>query len=68
MNNPRPIDLNDPKTRSSSVRPSRKLVIGLLVALIVSAMISWTVFLGWGVVEIMRVVVIWTGSLWARFF
>jgi hypothetical protein len=68
MNNPRPIDLRDAKPRSSSARPSRKLVIALLAVLIVAAMISWFLFLGWGVVEIMRLVAIWTGSLWTRIF
>lgn len=56
MNNLGPIDLKDPriKTRSSSIRTSRKLLMGLLVVLILSAMIAWIGFLGWGAAAILR--------------
>ncbi|NOJ47678.1 hypothetical protein [Bradyrhizobium archetypum] len=58
MNNLSPVHLPDPdvKPRSHSRRKTRRIVIGLLVALIAAAMIGWLGFLGWGVVELLRAV------------
>ena len=43
-------------------------MIALLVVLIVSVMIAWVGFLGWGAVEILRTIVIGIGSLWMKIF
>lgn len=42
-------------------------MVGLLVGLIVSVMIAWVGFLGWGVVEMLRTIASGIGSLWAIF-
>ncbi len=70
MNNLQPVDLQGAriKARSLSTPMSRKLVIGSLATLIVSAMIVWLGFLGWGVVEILRSLAAWIRSLWTTFF
>jgi hypothetical protein len=70
MNHPRPIDLKDPRigARPSSARTGKKFVVGLLVVLIVSVMITWVGFLGWGVVEILRTMLTGIGSLWTKIF
>jgi hypothetical protein len=43
-------------------------VVGLLVVLIVSVMIAWVGFLGWGVVEILRTMLTGIVSLWTKIF
>jgi hypothetical protein len=43
-------------------------MIALLVVLIVSVMIAWVGFLGWGVVEILRTMATGIGSLWTKIF
>jgi hypothetical protein len=60
MNDLQRINLQDLaiKTRASSARASRKIVIGLLATLIASAMISWFGFLGWGAFGILQ----WLGG------
>ena len=40
-------------------------MIGLLAALIVSVMIVWVGFLGWGVVEALKMIAAFIASLWA---
>jgi uncharacterized membrane protein len=42
-------------------------MVGLLVGLIVSVMIAWVGFLGWGVVEILRTIATAIGSFWTIF-
>jgi hypothetical protein len=66
MNNLRPVDLKDPriKTQSSSSRAGKKLIIGLLVVLIVSVMIVWIGFIGWGVLEVLKAIGTWIRNLW----
>jgi hypothetical protein len=56
MNDLQRVDLQDPaiKTRSSAARASRKVAIGLLATLIVSVMIVWFAFLGWGAIGILQ--------------
>jgi hypothetical protein len=56
MNNHQPV-----KLRGQSIKPSlspqsarRKLLITLLSVVIVSVMIAWFGFLGWGMIEILR--------------
>lgn len=61
MANLQPVDL---KARSTSARTSRKIVIGLLGGLIVSVMIVWVGFLGWGVVEALKKIAAFVVSLW----
>jgi hypothetical protein len=70
MNNLQPIDLQGAriKPRSLPTPISRKVVIGLLAALIVSAMIVWLGLLGWGIVEILRSSAACIRSLWTTFF
>jgi hypothetical protein len=66
MNDLQRIDLQDLviKTRASSARTSRKVAIGLLAILIVSAMISWFGFLGWGAFGILQ----WLGGCIKHFW
>lgn len=43
------------------------MVIGLLIALIITVMIGWFGFLGWGMVEMLRALAILVGDLWTTF-
>jgi len=47
---------------------SKKVLIGLLAALIVSAMVVWLGFLGWGMVEILRSMAAFVKTLWTIIF
>jgi len=47
---------------------SRKVVIALLVALIITVMIVWFGLLGWGVIELLRSIAGGLGALWAKLF
>jgi hypothetical protein len=68
MSNLLPFNLQDPRVRPrSSSRASRKMVIGLLIALIITVMIGWFGFLGWGMVEMLRALAILVGDLWTTF-
>ena len=66
MNNLRPVDLHDPeiKARSSSMWTTRRDVIGLLFILIIVVMVAWFGFLGWGMLEILRLATAYTKKLW----
>jgi hypothetical protein len=70
MHNLKPIDFQNPevKRRSLRSRKSRKIVIGLLGALIVAVMIVWLAFLGWGALEIGRSVLVGLKKLWTTLF
>jgi uncharacterized membrane protein len=70
MNDLRHIDLRDPtiKPRPSPARTGKKVIIGLLAVLLVSAMIAWLTFLGWGMVEILQWLSVWFKSFWTRHF
>ena len=70
MNNLKPIDLKDPRIKSASSLGAlrRRIVIGLLVATIAVAMIAWLGFLGWGLFEIFRPVVLYVTKLWSTLF
>jgi hypothetical protein len=70
MNNLSPVDLKDPriKTQPSSGRAVRNLLIALLIVLIVSVMIVWIGFIGWGVVEVLKAIGIWIRNLWTATF
>ena len=67
MSNLLPFNLQDPRVRRSSSRASRKMVIVLLIALIITVMIVWFGFLGWGVVEMLRALATLVGDLWTTF-
>jgi hypothetical protein len=56
MNNLNPIDLRDAQARfkHSSRSTSRRIWIWVFSALIVAVMSAWLIFLGWGLIEILR--------------
>jgi hypothetical protein len=60
------IEMQDPttNTRLPSTPPGRKVVIGLLGVLIVSVMITWLGFLGWGAIATAQWILCWVKSLW----
>jgi hypothetical protein len=66
MNDLRHVNLRDPtiKPRRSPARTGKKVIIGLLAVLLVSAMIAWLTFLGWGMVEILQ----WLSAWFKSFF
>jgi uncharacterized membrane protein len=66
MNNLNPVHVPDPQTkaRSVSARRIKKAVVGLLVALVLAAMIGWLAFLGWGTVELFRVLASFIKNVW----
>jgi hypothetical protein len=70
MNNLQPVDLQDPriKPRSLPTPMSKKVLIGFLAVLIVSAMVVWLGFLGWGMVEILRSIAAFVKTLWTDIF
>jgi type VI protein secretion system component VasF len=64
------IELQDSSTgsRLSSTRMSRKVAIWFLAALIVSAMIVWFGFLGWGIIAILHWLLDSIENLWTAYF
>jgi hypothetical protein len=64
------VDLQDPsiKPRLSLKPKGKNLVIILLAALLVTVMIAWLAFLGWGLVEILQRLAFWAADLWAAHF
>jgi hypothetical protein len=70
MNSPHPVDLQGSriKTRTLPAPASRKALVGLLAAFIVSAMVIWLGLLGWGLVEILRSMAAGIRVLWGEFF
>jgi hypothetical protein len=63
-----PFNLQDPRVRPRSPsRASRKMVIVLLIAMIISVMIVWFGFLGWGMLEMLRALATLVGDLWTTF-
>jgi hypothetical protein len=54
-------------SRMSSRQPGRKVAIYLLAALIVSVMIVWFGFLGWGAVAILQWMLSWAKNLWTAY-
>jgi hypothetical protein len=66
MNDLSSVHLPDPnlKPRLDSRRKTRKAIIGLLAAVIAAAMIGWLGFLGWGVVELLRIVTSFVDTVW----
>jgi hypothetical protein len=47
---------------------SKKVLIGLLAVVIVSTMVVWLGFLGWGIVEILRSIAVFVKTLWTTVF
>jgi hypothetical protein len=70
MHQLKPVDLQNPRVMVSRTRTpaSRKVVIALLVALIITVMIVWFGLLGWGVIELLRSIAGGLGRLWAKLF
>lgn len=66
MNDLKPIDLKDPRIKASvsSGAVRRRLVIGLLITIIVTAMIAWLGLLGWALFELLREVGFYVMKLW----
>jgi hypothetical protein len=63
---PQLVKLESPtiKSRLSSAQTGRKVAIGLLAALIVSVMIVWFSFLGWGFIAMTRWLLDCFWNLW----
>jgi len=70
MHQLKPADLQNPRVMVSRTRTpaSRKVVVALLVALIITVMIVWFGLLGWGVIELLRSIAGGLGTLWAKLF
>jgi hypothetical protein len=70
MNDLRRVDLQDPiiKPRLSPARTGKKVAVCLLAALIVSVMIAWLAFLGWGIVELLQWLSVCIKNLWTTYF
>ena len=70
MHQLKPVDLQNPRVMVSRTRTpaSRKVVVALLVALIITVMIVWFGLLGWGVIELLRSIAGGLGTLWAKLF
>jgi hypothetical protein len=56
------------KSRLASAQTGKKLTIYVLAILIVSAMIAWFGFLGWGFVAILHKLLDCTQNLWQTYF
>jgi hypothetical protein len=70
MNELQRVDLQDPtiKPRVLPARTGRKITVCLLTTLIVSAMIAWLGFLGWGAVELLQWLLACIKNFWTTYF
>jgi hypothetical protein len=70
MNDLQRVDLQDQttKVRHSPARSRRQVAICLLAALIVSVMIAWFAFLGWGMIELLQWLSACIKSFWTKYF
>jgi uncharacterized membrane protein len=70
MNDLQRVDLQNPtiKPRLSPARTGKKVAICLLAALIVSVMIAWLAFLGWGIVELLQWLSAYIKNFWTTYF
>jgi hypothetical protein len=60
--------MQDPSTNSPlSSQTGRKLAVGLLAVLIISVMIVWFGFLGWGAVAILQWMLYCVKHLWTAY-
>jgi hypothetical protein len=66
---PRSVRLQDPSTRSrlSSAQTARKVTIYFLAALIVSTMILWFGFLGWGFIAMSQGLLDFARNFWTHY-
>jgi hypothetical protein len=66
---PRSVKLQDPPIRSrlSSAQTGRKITIYFLAALIVSTMIVWFGFLGWGFIAMSQGLLDFAKDFWIHF-
>jgi hypothetical protein len=65
----RTTEMQDPSTNSplSSAQTGRRLAVGLLAVLIISVMIVWFGFLGWGAVAILQWMLYCVKHLWTAY-
>jgi hypothetical protein len=70
MNDLQRVDLHDPaiKPTRSRARMGSKVTVCLLSALIVSAMIAWLSFIGWGIIEFLQWSSACIKNFWTTFF
>jgi hypothetical protein len=70
MNDHRRVDLQDPTIKPKPLRVQRgnSASIYLLAGLLISAMIAWFAFLGWGIVEMLQWLLVWAKSIWTTYF
>jgi hypothetical protein len=70
MNDRPRVEFIDPSVnpRPSPALTGKKAAIGLLVALLASAMIAWLAFLGWGMVETLQWLLVLVNSYWTSHF
>lgn len=70
MNELQRVDLKDTaiKPRLSPARRGRKVTVYLLAILIVTAMIAWLGFLGWGAIGLLQWLLACTKSFWTTYF
>jgi hypothetical protein len=70
MNELQRVDLKDAaiKPRLSPARRGRKVTVYSLTTLIVTAMIAWLGFLGWGIIELLQWLLACTKSFWTTYF
>jgi hypothetical protein len=54
-------------SRLPSAQTGRKLAIYILAAFIVSVMIVWFGFLGWGFIAVLQSLLDYIGNVWAHF-
>jgi hypothetical protein len=66
----RSVRLQDPSTkpRSSPAQTGRKVAIYFLAVLIVSAMIVWFGFLGWGILAVLQWLLDCVKNFWMMYF
>jgi len=70
MNDLQRVDLQDPilKPRLSRARTGKKLAICMLAAFILSVMIAWLGFLGWGAIELLQWLSTCIKNFWMTYF
>lgn len=70
MNDLQRVDLQDQTTKvwHATARPRKQVALYLLAALIVSVMIAWFAFLGWGMIELLQWLSACIKSFWTNYF
>jgi hypothetical protein len=67
MNELQRVDLKDPAIKPRA-RTGRNVTVCLLATLIVSAMIAWLGFLGWGIIELLQWLLACIKNFWTTYF